>query len=283
MSLLTVYVPTRNRALLLKRCLSTVQMQSFENWQCIIVDDASTDNTSEVAKNFCDDVRFKYRRLEAQSGACVARNTAIFEAQTKFIIGIDDDDILLPNRFSDLLAAIGDKTAVGSQDFILNSRKCILTRRPNEIDRAMITRRNCVGNQLLIRTHALQDIGGFDTRLSAFQDYDLWVRLIDRYGGLQIIDRPGQIISDLNQYDRITNNAIRRIEAYDYFIEKHRGIFDNRSLAYHLNELLILRQSRPSIFNACRAFDWTTSGFRDFMRTLYKFVQYFYRRSIRKK
>ncbi|RLF83553.1 glycosyl transferase, partial [Thermococci archaeon] len=93
----SVIIPTYNRANLLKRAIASVLNQTFTDFELIVVDDASPDNTPEVVRSI-NDGRIRYVRLKKNSGGPVARNTGIRKARGRFIALLDDDDEWLPNR-----------------------------------------------------------------------------------------------------------------------------------------------------------------------------------------
>lgn len=74
--LISVIIPSYNRAHILKEAVKSVLEQSYRNIELILVDDCSTDNTEKTAKEITDS-RFRYFRLEKNSGACIARNKGI--------------------------------------------------------------------------------------------------------------------------------------------------------------------------------------------------------------
>ena len=107
--LVSVYLPTRNRAEQLPRAIRSVLRQDCPNLELLVVDDASTDLTSEVLARFAArDSRVRIFRQPVPSGAPAARNRAIREARGEFLAGIDDDDLMLPTRLSSLLDAYQD-------------------------------------------------------------------------------------------------------------------------------------------------------------------------------
>jgi glycosyltransferase involved in cell wall biosynthesis len=97
MPLVSVVIPTYNRAELLPQAIHSVLGQTYENLECIVVDDASTDNTAQVVRQFADD-RLIYLRHETNRRASAARNTGIAHAQGDLIAFLDDDDEWLPAK-----------------------------------------------------------------------------------------------------------------------------------------------------------------------------------------
>ena len=95
----SVIVPCYNQAQFLAETLDSVLAQNHENWECIIVNDGSTDNTETVAREYCDkDQRFVYLKKE-NGGLSSARNAGLDIAQGDYVQFLDSDDILLPNKF----------------------------------------------------------------------------------------------------------------------------------------------------------------------------------------
>lgn len=95
--LVSIITPTYNCGRYITETIECVIAQSYPNWEMIIIDDCSSDNTKEVVSRFNDD-RIKYRRLAQNSGASVARNTALKMARGRWIAFLDSDDIWLPDK-----------------------------------------------------------------------------------------------------------------------------------------------------------------------------------------
>ena len=95
--LISIITPTYNCAKFIGVTIESVMKQTYENWEMIIVDDASTDNTEEIVRRY-DDKRIKYVKLEKNSGAAIARNKAMKLAQGKYMAFLDSDDIWKENK-----------------------------------------------------------------------------------------------------------------------------------------------------------------------------------------
>lgn len=105
MPLVSIITPSYNSALLIVPTIKSVISQSIGNWEMIIVDDCSCDNSVEVIRSFADqDPRIKLIQLAENSGAAVARNTAIEAAKGRYIAFLDSDDAWLPNKLEKQVA-----------------------------------------------------------------------------------------------------------------------------------------------------------------------------------
>ena len=106
----SIVIPVHNRARLLAQCLKSVSAQTHEQWECIIVDDHSDDDSLAVAAGFAKlDRRFRAMpRSGKPGGAAAARNQGLAECQGKFVMFLDSDDLLDPSCLAGRLAFVGD-------------------------------------------------------------------------------------------------------------------------------------------------------------------------------
>lgn len=95
--LVSIIMPCYNTAKFIPASIRSVQAQTYENWELIIVDDRSTDNSVEAVKSF-DDPRIRLLQNERNSGAALSRNYALREARGKWIAFLDSDDLWMPEK-----------------------------------------------------------------------------------------------------------------------------------------------------------------------------------------
>ena len=96
--LVSIIMPSYNTADYISESIKSVQAQVYSNWELIIVDDCSTDNTDDVVKPFLVDSRIRYLKNERNSGAAVSRNRALREARGRWIAFLDSDDLWVPEK-----------------------------------------------------------------------------------------------------------------------------------------------------------------------------------------
>ena len=99
--LVSIIIPTYNRAHLIGETLDSVLAQTYTNWECIIVDDGSTDNTDEVVDNYIKrDARFQFhhRPPDRLAGGNAARNYGFEMSKGEYVNWFDDDDIMCQNK-----------------------------------------------------------------------------------------------------------------------------------------------------------------------------------------
>ena len=97
-NLVSIVMPSYNTEPFIAESIQSVLQQSYPNWELIIVDDCSTDNTDEVVESYLSDARIKYLKNEKNSGAAVSRNKALREAKGRWIAFLDSDDLWMPEK-----------------------------------------------------------------------------------------------------------------------------------------------------------------------------------------
>lgn len=96
--LVSIIMPSYNTASFIAESIQSVLAQSYKDWELIIVDDCSPDNTDEVVKPYLSDERIRYLKNEKNSGTAVSRNRALREAKGKWIAFLDSDDLWMPEK-----------------------------------------------------------------------------------------------------------------------------------------------------------------------------------------
>lgn len=120
--LISIIIPTYNRAHLIGETLDSILAQTYTNWECIVVDDGSTDRSDDVIGNYVkQDTRFKYfKRLSNKpKGANACRNIGLEKAEGNYIVFFDSDDLMTPNHLE--IKYQGIKT--NNYDFVITRTK----------------------------------------------------------------------------------------------------------------------------------------------------------------
>lgn len=107
--LVSIIMPSYNTAGFIAETIRSVIAQTYENWELIIVDDCSTDNTDAVVAEFLADTRIRYIKNEQNSGAAISRNRALREARGRWIAFLDSDDLWLPEKLEKQIAFMKEK------------------------------------------------------------------------------------------------------------------------------------------------------------------------------
>ena len=242
----SVVIPTRNRAALLRRALDSVLAQSFHNHEILVVDDASEDGTAEMVRGL--GVAVRYLRQEACLGAATVRNRGLREARADLVAFLDDDDEWLPSKLERQVAALRplpSYVAMVSCGFEVVSDVTGEVVRTSDgashprSPQAFLRSTGFMTSVPLIRRAALEEVGGFDASLEGSQDRDLWIRLSRRH---QVTSVPEVLVRYHVHGQQITTNLPAKIRAKEMLLERHRGLLDANPeiLAYHHERLGML-------------------------------------------
>lgn len=232
--LVTVYIPTYNRLELLQRAVKSVQNQTYQNLEIIIVDDCSTDATQDyLAQLANEEPRVRYFLKEKNSGACISRNIAIENAAGEFITGLDDDDYFLNNRIEDFINVWKIKSSTTKVLYSLYLKK---TKQgminPNRGLRKKLIKKNVrakdllyyfyIGNQIFTETNLLQK-NLFDEEFKAWQDFECYYRLLKKNEcTAELVLKENYIVDISHPHERISTKKISNIlDAFHSFGLKH--------------------------------------------------------------
>lgn len=224
--LVSVYIPTHNRAELLSNAVKSVINQTYKNIEIIICNDGSGDNTDDVVNKLqkeYKDIPFVYLKNDSPMGACFSRNRCIAAASGYYLTGLDDDDYFLPNRIESLIKVCNErKIDLVCSNLIFKDGNKLKRGKNNSgvITSIDMGYENLVGNQLLTRLSYFEDVGGFDTNFPAWQDYDLWYRIIMKFGPCIKTNEATYVMDVENDRKRISTSSKAHI-GYRSFIEKH--------------------------------------------------------------
>ena len=202
--LVSIVLPTYNRAYIISGALQSVLNQIYHNFEIIVVDDGSTDNTEEIIRNVaCKDSRVKYFRNNENKGASGARNVGINLAKGEFIAFQDDDDEWRSDKLVkqvNLLQTLQENFAVVYSGYynIIDGEKIYISLHdiypyPREgngnIYNSLLKGNFVATSSILVRKSALLDVGLFDENLPMSEDWELFIRLSKKYL-FKFIDEP---------------------------------------------------------------------------------------------
>ncbi len=177
-----VIIPAYNQSQYLSQAIQSVLDQTFIDWEAVIVDDGSRDDTRNVALNFTDS-RLRYIYQENR-GLSAARNTGIRSSAAPYLSFLDSDDMFLPEKLALLLAALEQQPELGlvaGQAVPVDENnqrvgKIMNTPLPQQPERLLLGNPLHVGSVLLRRSWQEQ-AGFFDESLRSYEDWDMWLRL----------------------------------------------------------------------------------------------------------
>ena len=224
MAVISVITPTYNRARFLPAAVASVLSQTFGDFELIIVDDGSEDNTPDVLKPFLADRRVRYVYQENQ-GQSHARNLALKQATGDFIAFLDSDDVWAPDKLEKQLAVFranpevdivhGDEATINEQGSVVSLQN--MRRYSGRITRYLLADNSVSITTALVRRRCFDEMGGFDTSVGVADDYELWLRFSARYCYQY---EPGIVASYRVMADQISSDKRRRYAANERIIQQ---------------------------------------------------------------
>lgn len=207
----SIIIPTYNRAGILPRAIDSVINQTFEDFELIVVDDASTDGTAAVVDEY-DDERITYICHETNAGNGTARNTGISNSTGTYVAFLDDDDVWLPTKLERQVAVFEQSPqSVGLVYCWMNyyhGDELIERRHPTlqgDILREMLDKNAITSaSTIMVRRTAIDTVGKFDTDIPRGVDTDFIRRIAKAYQ----VEYVPEVLVEYNtghEYDRVSD------------------------------------------------------------------------------
>jgi len=181
---ISIIVPCYNQAQYLEECLQSILSQTYQDWECIIVNDGSPDNTGKIAQKWVEkDKRFSYIKKE-NGGLSSARNTGIKEAKGTYILPLDADDRIAPNYLSSAVLEFEQnenlKVVYGRAiKFGIVNEEWILP----EYSLESLAKQNLIYCSGIYKKSDWERVNGYDTNLKyGLEDWEFWIAIL-KYGG----------------------------------------------------------------------------------------------------
>jgi glycosyltransferase involved in cell wall biosynthesis len=243
----SVIIPTYNRASLLPRAIESVLNQTFANFELLIVDDRSEDETHQTVARFTDE-RIRFLQHDVNGGNAAARNTGIQAANGSLITFLDSDDEFLPEFLATMVAALeGTPASVGfgwaGRYLVRPSRNGVHRYLepgetiPAEEDRYVSFLRQFRGGTnrgLMVKRECFNEVGMFDERLRAAVDTEFVLRLARRYEYCEV----SSPLVCFHEHDlpRVSHSSLHKALGYQIIIEKNiEAISAHPDLWIHFN------------------------------------------------
>lgn len=228
---ISIIIPTFNRANTLNRAIESVQSQTCENWELIVIDDGSNDATEDLVKSYLNDSRVKYFFQENQ-GVSVARNVGINLASSNYIVFLDSDD-----QFYSFLIEELNNINLAAYDLIFWELRKIIDNKPSTwkpVNLGLMYN-NLVGTFLAgsvcYKKQVLLNAGNFDPKIKFGENYELGLR-ISAINNLELkyLAKP-MAQQNLTTEKRESNLLEHRLSSILYQYEKHKHNYNNNAKA----------------------------------------------------
>ncbi len=179
----SIITPCFNREKFIAETLDCIQKMDYPNWECIVVDDGSTDNSGKIIQEFVlKDNRFKYF-YHANCGISITKNTAVANSNGKYIFPLDSDDLISPYYIKEAVEIMENNPnvkVVYANGAYFGDKKKKWRLKDYTFNDLLIS--NCIHNSALFRRIDFDKCGGYDPALVINEDWDLWISILKTGG-----------------------------------------------------------------------------------------------------
>lgn len=225
-NLISIIIPTFNRSKSLPLSVKSIQDQTLVNWELIIIDDGSEDDTQEVLKDTLRDERIKYYYQENQ-GVSVARNYGAKLATGDYLIFLDSDDIFFPDLIKNIYEADFYKYDLICWEVLKNVDGKEKIWKPKQLD-GMYNNiiATFLAGSICYKKSVFLNAGGYDPKMAFGENYELGIRVSQLKDlKIKILNKPLSYYEPKNQ-NRDSNSIKNLLSSYIYQYKKHKSIYD---------------------------------------------------------
>jgi glycosyltransferase involved in cell wall biosynthesis len=272
----SVIIPTYNSAAFLREAIQSVLSQTYVDFEVVVVDDGSTDNTESEVHSFGD--RVCYVKQQNQ-GAGAARNHGINRSRGKYVAFLDADDLWLPGKLCEQIPLLDRDPELG----LVYSDWSVVSEQ-GETEPSYLRGQPAAGGYVfdelvqcgfiltsgtIVRRSCLDDVGFFDETLSIAQDYDLWLRICYRWK-IALVNKPLVIKRnrDGNLSSNLIKTAVERIVLFEKALKDYSDMTPRSrrlvrrqvalnywDVGYHHFERMFFKEARKNFMYSLR-YDW---------------------------
>ena len=244
----SIILPTYNRAREITDSIKSVLAQTYKEFELLVIDDGSTDETEEVVRAISDD-RIRYMKLEQNRGQAAARNYGISNAKFDYIAFQDSDDKWNPQKLEMQMKVMNDASSkvgmvyhkmryqledIGS--IIKPDEDIAPDRKRGNIYQELLWN-NLIGMPtLLVKRVCLEEAGGFDETMKSLEDYDLVLRIAKKYEA-EFIDEI--LLEAALTEGGVSSNSVQHVLASCVLIQKYKKDYlATNTLNHRLEKIL---------------------------------------------
>jgi len=235
----SVIIPTHNRAESLRSAITSVLNQTFQDFEIIIIDDASKDHTREVITNF-NDTRIKAIHNQGSKGAAGSRNIGIMNASHEYIAFLDDDDEWLPEKLKIQTCLLDNSPpevgGIYTYSFIKEKASGRVLSIWNYEIKEFSKENVITTSSVLLRRECFEKCGLFDENMPTSSDYDMWIRISKKYS-FNIINNT--LVNYYIHENSLTFNNEKKIRGLEILFEKHDDFFKEDYKEYSRQYLIL--------------------------------------------
>jgi len=233
MPTVSIVTATWNCGHYLPLAIESVLAQTFADWELLIIDDGSTDNTEDIVQPYLNDSRITYHRLE-HAGQPATKNAGIERASGELIAFLDADDVWFPHKLKRQVELMRSNPALG----VVYSRRQLIDPEGNELEtpcpslhRGQVVSPMFIDNFVcfsssMVRRSVFEAVGTFDESIPMAIDYDLWLRVATRYP-FDFVDEP--LVYYRTGHSNLSRRAGERLEIALGIMNRFVAVSEQRS------------------------------------------------------
>jgi len=236
-NLVSIIVPTNNRADLLSTALNSIMNQTYKNWETIVVANNCCDHTSAVMDRYLKNSRFHFINIPDAIGGAAARNVGLQKARGKYIAFLDDDDEWMADKLQIQLDVLLNHpgVAIVSSNFLINYGKYTKYKKFNEIvSKNDLKYENALGSFSFCLTKAefIKDLQ-IDNELRAGQDWSFWFDILHHHNMNGYVVQKALVKYNAFNQQRLSDNKRDAYESYLFFINKIWSLMNLQEKSWH--------------------------------------------------
>ena len=253
--MVTVVMTTCKRSVeTVTRAVLSVTVQTYKDWELIVIDDSPNtfEYREEVKKHVLSATQgyqVTYIFNSENRGACFSRNIGLNLAKGEYIAFLDDDDEWLPEKLQEQIDAFkkadADTAMIYGPFFRIDEqtgRKSLvqLKQRSGYIFSELLQEGNFIGGMSMpmIKTESVRNTNGFDNDLQSAQDYDLWLRISQKYR-IEYLSSP-LVLYYVHKGEQITGNPSKKIQGLERINEKYRELINSNPELWYKRHMIII-------------------------------------------
>ena len=225
--LVSIIVPCYNQVEYLDDSLGSILKQTYSNWECIVVNDGSTDNINEKVVKWLEvDTRIKYY-IKENEGLSMARNTGIHLANGEYILPLDADDYISADYLFLAVQEFQKNNAIkvvyaNAEKFGIVSGKWLLP----EYSLLTLCRKNMIYCSAFFKKKDWESVGGYDAKmLYGLEDWEFWISILKKGGEVSKIERTCFYYRVKEKSMVTAIDKRKRKYSHDYLCVKHSDLF----------------------------------------------------------
>lgn len=242
MIVVSAIITTKNRLELLKRAINSILDQTFTDYEILIIDDNSIDDTKEYCTCLINEnkkIRYISIPEKESSGISHARNIGIKNSEGKYIAFLDDDDEWYPeklekmvekfennNKLGMVFGGIEKITSYNNQKIIVKKNILLEPRKKKNMKYNILwTNLVCGNSNPMIKKEVFETVGYYDENLKEQEDYDMWIRIFQNYEAEYIPELLTKYYFEVNSRIQSTSNLNNFNICRDYIYTKYQNLF----------------------------------------------------------